>query len=688
MAANFKVFSYTGNGTTQSFSIGFQPDLVVINSFGNGEFYDSSNGVNKYSIFGSTQGLVSGANTVTAFNATGFSIGSSTQVNANGGSYTAFCWQKGALLDIEQFTGTGAALNTSHSLGSVPQMIINNDNSAANNNGTALYNSNLGVTSPQSHLYYWDGTAVAATVSTTAWNNTLPTSSVFSVGANNSTNLSGDIFTNYLFGTVSGMSAFGTYTGNGSVSGPSVTGLGFTPALVIITPQLATSLAKANFNWVWGPNLSWQMDLMTNVTTNDVNFVSGGFNMVSTNSDYNTNGTVYTYAAFANSASSATGMPWLPQYPNNRLSSAFPVLESSVVAAPLPLNLKMPWRPNYPTIIQQSLQQLVSGMVEPILALNFKLPWLPDYPTIIQTFMQQLPSGEAFAPVLALNLPVKWFPKYPDQTFTVWPKPISYFSEPILPLNFLIPWLPTFPDAVRETPRVKGDSVFQVPYPLNKVLPWLPQYADQIRLNLALQRDFIFAPTLALNLPLLWLPDYPDLYREPPRVKGDSLFETPLPISALISWLPQYIDLVREVPRVKGDSLFETPQPLHYLLNWLPDFPNQIITPVPPVFAESFMPIAAKVPNIGWFPDYPDMPRPIYAPQNTDFATPIFPVVIPPLPWFPSYPDQARTGLLTASMLSPMPTQVFPIPVTPGSGGKYQWPLSARRMSGRRIIPS
>ena len=48
------------------------------------------------------------------------------------------------------------------------------------------------------------------------WNNTTPTSTVFTVGNLGGTNSSTNTFVNYIFATLAGISKVGSYTGNGS----------------------------------------------------------------------------------------------------------------------------------------------------------------------------------------------------------------------------------------------------------------------------------------------------------------------------------------------------------------------------------------------------------------------------------------------------------------------------------------
>jgi hypothetical protein len=74
----------------------------------------------------------------------------------------------------------------------------------------------------------------ASTSSIFAWNNTSPTSSVFSVNTNGTdfTNASGRTYVAYCFAPIAGYSAFGTYAGNGSTDGPFVY-LGFEPKFIL-----------------------------------------------------------------------------------------------------------------------------------------------------------------------------------------------------------------------------------------------------------------------------------------------------------------------------------------------------------------------------------------------------------------------------------------------------------------------
>jgi hypothetical protein len=104
------------------------------------------------------------------------------------------------------FSGTGSARTVTHNLTVVPELMIVKQRS--NTAPWAVYDATNG---PTKWLELQD--TRATTASTQPWNNTAPTSSVFTVGTSNSTNGSGETFVAYLFATCAGVSKVGTYTG-------------------------------------------------------------------------------------------------------------------------------------------------------------------------------------------------------------------------------------------------------------------------------------------------------------------------------------------------------------------------------------------------------------------------------------------------------------------------------------------
>ncbi len=302
---NFKTFSYTGTGSAQSFTTpGFQPDLIMIIAQSSASpqipVFDSTNGVGKYSDLSGTNesAYQTDAQSVTAFNPTGFSVGTSAAVNANGIVYQAACWKKlASLLDIVSYTGNHTARTISHALGEAPAAILINGVSAPFSGYWPFYDANMVAPAKSSYeLIGLNSTLTVTTGDTTIWNNADPTSSVFSLGVNNIVNANTSTYVAYLLGALAGQSAFGTYTGNGSVSGPSVSGLGFTPSFVAILDANASS---QNMQLVYG-NTKSQIanNQQAASSTNFIDLVSGGFNVKTTNADFNTNAHTYMYMAW------------------------------------------------------------------------------------------------------------------------------------------------------------------------------------------------------------------------------------------------------------------------------------------------------------------------------------------------------------------------------------------------------
>ena len=105
--------------------------------------------------------------------------------------------------DMVPYTGTGSATTVTHNLGAVPEMMWIKCRS--NTDNWAVYHSGIGATK----VIFLNNDIAAATLST-RFNDTAPTSSVFTVGTDNEVNGSGRTYIAYLFATVAGVSKLGT----------------------------------------------------------------------------------------------------------------------------------------------------------------------------------------------------------------------------------------------------------------------------------------------------------------------------------------------------------------------------------------------------------------------------------------------------------------------------------------------
>ena len=316
----FQTKIYTGNGSsshaiTLDGSEDMQPDWVWTkgrNVTYNNQTFDS--------VRGTTKSLVTNENAaeitisgLTAFGTDGFTLGSDAQLNNNGSTYVAWNWKKTATagFDIVSYTGNGSNRTISHSLSAVPSMMIVKNRDAAEE-WTVYHHKN---TSAPATDYLALNTNGATTDSNTRWNDTAPTSSVFTVGTSGVVNANGQKFIAYLFAEKKGYSKFGSYVGNGNADG-SFIWTGFKPAFVMTkvtdaadswtlwdnkrdVDNVATSMLRADTDQVEDTSSSYLVD-----------FISNGFKWRSSDGKQNGSGNAYIYMAFAeNPFVTSTGIP-------------------------------------------------------------------------------------------------------------------------------------------------------------------------------------------------------------------------------------------------------------------------------------------------------------------------------------------------------------------------------------------
>jgi len=243
----FSTFLYTGNGSTQTITNGI--DLSTKggmvwtknrNATQGNAVFDTVRGNTKYLLTQTTDGNQTSTDDITGFLSTGYTLGnSSTTGNTNYGTYTYVSWtfrEQPKFFDIVTWTGTGVARNITHNLGSVPGCIIVKCTSDAE--GWFVYHRTQSNTK-NAYLNYDSAYQVNYTPS--VWNDTTPTSSVFTLGTRNEVNGTGKTFVAYLFAHDAG--GFGlTGTDNviscGSYSGTGATGnaitLGYEPQWVMV----------------------------------------------------------------------------------------------------------------------------------------------------------------------------------------------------------------------------------------------------------------------------------------------------------------------------------------------------------------------------------------------------------------------------------------------------------------------
>jgi hypothetical protein len=213
----FTPVARTGTGADQQTSAGFPIDLGVVSNRASSStskaiFVDRLRGqpflVSSSTAAGVTSSGVFPSNPFDSQTSLKTGTGSDG-VNTSGQTYVDHLFRRApGFFDVVCDTGTGSAHTISHTLGSVPELMIRKKRSAADRWVVYANNDNTD--------YLVLNTTAATVDDNTMWDDTSPTSSVFTVGTNDDVNGSGATFVTYLFATVSGVSKVGSYTGTGT----------------------------------------------------------------------------------------------------------------------------------------------------------------------------------------------------------------------------------------------------------------------------------------------------------------------------------------------------------------------------------------------------------------------------------------------------------------------------------------
>jgi hypothetical protein len=333
-SAYFQTALYTGTGAAHSIgndgNSDLKPDWVWIkkrSASGNHSVFDSNRGVYEELITNGTNAEASDVQLLTQFDTDGFTVGTNSGVNGSGATFVGWQWKanggttasntdgsitstvqanQDAGFSIVTYGGTGSAATLGHGLADTPDVIIfkNRDDT----NVWATYHQGIG-----NNEKLVLNTTAAEDEDGSFMNGTLPTSSVFSVGASVNTNGSGDNYVAYCFAEKQGYSKFGKYVGNANTNGTFVY-LGFKPAFVMVKRSDGTSDWTILDNKREGYNLI-NKRLVANsdaaeATYNVLDFVSNGFKFRDGDGIWNGSGSNYIYMAFAeNPFTTSTGVP-------------------------------------------------------------------------------------------------------------------------------------------------------------------------------------------------------------------------------------------------------------------------------------------------------------------------------------------------------------------------------------------
>jgi hypothetical protein len=325
----FNPVLYTGNGSTQSITgVGFQPDMVWIkqrSQVRNHNVYDAVRGVLKVLQPNVTDAEVNYSDSLTSFNADGFSLGSASDPNTNTGTYVAWNWKANGAgssntagsitstvsanttsgFSVVTYSGNGVSGGTvGHGLGVTPSMIILKGRS--NTFFWRVYHSaltsgySLFLNTSDAQTQFATNAGYISAVSATTF--TLTQSGANALDAVNAT---GQTYVAYCFAPIAGYSAFGSYTGNGSTDGPFIF-TNFRPRYVMIKASSSVTYG----NWILidtarSPYNVTNNNLYANASnaedsTYQIDVLSNGFKIRHNTFDgINGNGSTYIFAAFA-----------------------------------------------------------------------------------------------------------------------------------------------------------------------------------------------------------------------------------------------------------------------------------------------------------------------------------------------------------------------------------------------------
>jgi hypothetical protein len=335
-ASYMDILLYAGDSSTSRNVTGlsFQPDFSWFKnrssaSYGN-ELYNSVMGAGAANALGSnnTNAAGGGSETVygymSAFLSNGVTVNKGSTdagyVNQSGSNYVAWNWKAGgssssntsgsitstvsvnqtAGFSVVTYTGSGSSATVGHGLGVAPSMIIVKNRSSASY-GWFVWQTSFGTAGNTDYINLNLSDAKGSGGAVSMWNNTVPTSSVFSIGTYAGVNNNTNNFVAYCWSEIAGFSKFGSYTGNGSTDGPFVY-TGFRPRWVMIKRTDSTSdwyiwdTSRDTYNVEAATLLADTSGAETSATS--IDDLSNGFKCRSA-TVVNASGGTYVYACFA-----------------------------------------------------------------------------------------------------------------------------------------------------------------------------------------------------------------------------------------------------------------------------------------------------------------------------------------------------------------------------------------------------
>jgi hypothetical protein len=322
-SAYFQATTYSGTGSArevnQSGNSQFTPDFVWVkkrNGANEHRLIDAVRGATKTLFSDGTAAESTESTGVTSFDSDGFSVGTGGGYNNSSGTYVGWQWLAGnstssnsngsitstvsanqtAGFSIVSYTGTGSNATVGHGLGAVPKWIVVKGRSTSGKEWVNYHHS-LG----NSNVVWWNQSLDKD--SSSNFQSTDPTSTVFSIGTGGDVNTSGVTYIAYAWCEKPGFSKFGSFEGNGNSDGPFIE-LGFKPEWIMVKGVDANSRPWVIHDSARNPYNVTDLNLIANdnsaeASSNLWDFLSNGFKVRDALAGDNGNNETYIYMAFA-----------------------------------------------------------------------------------------------------------------------------------------------------------------------------------------------------------------------------------------------------------------------------------------------------------------------------------------------------------------------------------------------------
>ena len=342
----FDATLYTGNSATQTVGGGSDSKFTAFawikdrDAASSNMLFDRVRGEGTDLRSNTSGAQVFSTDTFNTFLQRGGELGADSLVNLNNNNFVLWQWLAGSSattgssngtgsiastviasaaqnFSVGTFTGTGANATIGHSLGGVPEAIIMKNATTGSVNWAVYHKDIRAIAGGSAEDFFLElNTTQVATDDNTLWNDTAPTSTVFSVGTSSQTNQSTKTMSFLAFRSIPGVCKVGSYKGNGATDGPFIL-LNFKPRWILVKNTVSTEnwciidTARTPFNsatdpLVLSPNAT---TIGTSGTLSDVDFLAEGFRIRGASSPGNASGSNFIYIAMADIAGRGTLPP-------------------------------------------------------------------------------------------------------------------------------------------------------------------------------------------------------------------------------------------------------------------------------------------------------------------------------------------------------------------------------------------